>query len=195
MPTTLSQIRAWSTDHLVDAATYWNKTADQWEDVFVQMRNQSYAMAWQGAGGDGLRQRTGADLPTVSAKADQLRQAAGIARNGASEISAAQRRVLYAVEDAQNAGFTVGEDFSVTDTRASTTAAEQAARQAQAQAFAGVNVLALQRMLGHTSAKMTLDTYSGLFDDDLYAVATTLHSRYSRQGVLKTCSQGAHEDE
>ena len=43
---------------------------------------------------------------------------------------------------------------------------------------AGVNVLALQRMLGHTSAAMTLDTYSDLFDDDLDAVATALHARY-----------------
>ncbi len=43
---------------------------------------------------------------------------------------------------------------------------------------AGVNVLALQRMLGHTSAKVTLDTYADLFDDDLDAVATALHSRY-----------------
>ena len=50
---------------------------------------------------------------------------------------------------------------------------------------AGVNVLALQRMLGHTSAKMTLDTYSDLFDDDLDAVAVTLHSRYSRENVAK----------
>ncbi|KAA1250871.1 hypothetical protein F0Q45_07415 [Mycobacterium simiae] len=137
MPATLSQIRAWSTEHLIDAASYWTRTADQWEDVFLQMRNQSYAITWNGAGGDALRERTGADLPIVSAKADQLGQAAAIARNGASDISAAQRRVLYAVEDAQNAGFTVGEDLSVTDTRAITTAAEQAARQAQAQAFAG----------------------------------------------------------
>ena len=45
---------------------------------------------------------------------------------------------------------------------------------------AGVNVLALQRMLGHQSAKVTLDTYADLFDDDLDAVATTLHSKYSR---------------
>jgi integrase len=37
---------------------------------------------------------------------------------------------------------------------------------------AGVNVLALQRMLGHTSAKVTLDTYADLFDDDLDAVAS-----------------------
>jgi integrase len=52
---------------------------------------------------------------------------------------------------------------------------------------AGVNVLALQRMLGHTSAKMTLDTYADLFDDDLDAVAVTLHSRYS--GAATGCVQ------
>ena len=39
---------------------------------------------------------------------------------------------------------------------------------------AGVNVLALSRMLGHTSAKITLDTYADLFDDDLDAVAEAL---------------------
>ncbi|ORV64193.1 hypothetical protein AWC07_15525 [Mycobacterium gastri] len=137
MPASLSQIRAWSTEHLVDAAGYWSRTADQWEDVFLQMRNQSYSIAWEGAGGDALRQRTGADLPVVNSKADQLRQAAGIARDGASDISAAQRRVMFAVEDAQNAGFNVGEDLSVTDTRTSSTPAEKAARQAQAEAFAG----------------------------------------------------------
>jgi integrase len=57
---------------------------------------------------------------------------------------------------------------------------------------AGVNVLALQRMLGHASAKMTLDTYADLFDDDLDAVAVTLHTRYSPESVLKMCSRGAH---
>jgi len=56
---------------------------------------------------------------------------------------------------------------------------------------AGVNVLALQRMLGHASAKMTLDTYADLFDDDLDAVAVTLHSRYSREGVPKMCPRGS----
>lgn len=65
---------------------------------------------------------------------------------------------------------------------------------------AGVNVLALQRMLGHKSAKVTLDTYADLFDDDLDAVAVTLHARYSpditsdrEKSVLKMCSPGAHE--
>lgn len=83
MLATLSQIRAWSTEHLIDAAGYWTETADRWEDVFLQMRNQAHAIAWNGAGGDGLRQRTRADFSTVSGIADQLRRAATIARNGA----------------------------------------------------------------------------------------------------------------
>jgi integrase len=36
---------------------------------------------------------------------------------------------------------------------------------------AGANVKAVQRMLGHASAAMTLDVYSGLFDDDLDGLA------------------------
>lgn len=39
---------------------------------------------------------------------------------------------------------------------------------------AGANVKALQRMLGHESAAITLDTYADLFDDDLEAVAVKL---------------------
>lgn len=62
---------------------------------------------------------------------------------------------------------------------------------------AGVNVLALQRMLGHKSAKITLDTYADLFDDDLDAVADTLHARYSTADncdspkLLVSCGQNA----
>jgi len=41
---------------------------------------------------------------------------------------------------------------------------------------AGANVKAVQRILGHASAAMTLDTYSDLFDDDLDAVADRLHA-------------------
>lgn len=133
---TQSQIRAWSTEHLTNAATYWSQTADQWEDVFLTMRNQSHAIGWLGAGGDGLRQRTGSDLTTVSTKADQLRQAAGVARSGASDISSAKQRVLFAIEDPQNAGFDVGEDLSVSYTDHGGSAAQQAARQAQAEQMA-----------------------------------------------------------
>jgi integrase len=40
---------------------------------------------------------------------------------------------------------------------------------------AGANVKAVQRMLGHASAAMTLDVYADLFDDDLDSVATVLN--------------------
>ncbi|MFM6848444.1 MAG: tyrosine-type recombinase/integrase, partial [Terrabacter sp.] len=39
---------------------------------------------------------------------------------------------------------------------------------------AGANVKAVQQMLGHASAAMTLDVYAGLFGDDLDAVALAL---------------------
>lgn len=39
---------------------------------------------------------------------------------------------------------------------------------------AGANVKAVQRMLGHASASMTLDTYADLFDDDLDRVSDAL---------------------
>ena len=59
---------------------------------------------------------------------------------------------------------------------------------------AGANVKAVQRMLGHASAAMTLDVYSGLFDDDLDAVADRLDAaaraaRGSTATHLSTASQ------
>ncbi|MFF2389127.1 tyrosine-type recombinase/integrase [Agromyces sp. NPDC058104] len=49
---------------------------------------------------------------------------------------------------------------------------------------AGANVKAVQRMLGHASAAMTLDTYSDLFDDDLDSVAARLDEAALRAGVV-----------
>lgn len=44
---------------------------------------------------------------------------------------------------------------------------------------AGANVKALQRMLGHPSAAMTLDVYADLFDDDLDSVAAALDDAWT----------------
>lgn len=43
----------------------------------------------------------------------------------------------------------------------------------------GANVKAVQRMLGHASASMTLDVYSGLFDADLDDVAIRINEAAS----------------
>jgi integrase len=44
---------------------------------------------------------------------------------------------------------------------------------------AGANVKAVQRMLGHAKASMTLDVYADLFDEDLDAVAANLTRRFN----------------
>ncbi len=52
----------------------------------------------------------------------------------------------------------------------------------------GANVKAVQRMLGHASAAMTLDIYAGLFGDDLDGVADALDAL-----VPRTCHIGLRE--
>lgn len=49
----------------------------------------------------------------------------------------------------------------------------------------GANVKAVQRMLGHKSAAMTLDTYADLFDDDLDDVAKRLDERATAADVAQ----------
>ncbi|MCK6065781.1 MULTISPECIES: site-specific integrase [Microbacterium] len=49
----------------------------------------------------------------------------------------------------------------------------------------GANVKTIQRMLGHTSAAMTLDVYSDLFDDDLDNVASALDHAAHRVAPTK----------
>ena len=49
---------------------------------------------------------------------------------------------------------------------------------------------AVQKMLGHASAAMTLDIYTDLFDDDLEAVAVALDRARSRESVGKMWARG-----
>jgi integrase len=53
---------------------------------------------------------------------------------------------------------------------------------------AGANVKAVQRMLGHAKASMTLDVYADLFDDDLEAVADRLDEIARSADFLRTKS-------
>ena len=56
---------------------------------------------------------------------------------------------------------------------------------------AAATVKAVQRMLGHASAAMTLDVYAGLFNDDLDAVADRLDAAaaLARADYLRTESE------
>lgn len=48
---------------------------------------------------------------------------------------------------------------------------------------AGANVKAVQRMLGHAKASVTLDVYADLFEEDLDAVAVSLNAAALRTTV------------
>ncbi len=56
---------------------------------------------------------------------------------------------------------------------------------------AGANVLVVQRMLGHASAAMTLDTYADLFDHDLNAVADVVGKMWENRAHFVPNGTGA----
>lgn len=58
---------------------------------------------------------------------------------------------------------------------------------------AHANVKAVQRMLGHSSAAMTLDVYADLFDDDLDSVAVALNDQAATAVVGKMWARGPGE--
>ena len=114
---TLSQVRTWSTEHLTQAADYWTHTAVMWDDHFTDLAHQISApggTGWEGDAADAAYRRAHTDRVAVMGQAEQLHDAARVARTGAEDISWARDEVLRGVDAAQNAGFVVGEDFSVT---------------------------------------------------------------------------------
>ena len=131
----LSALLAWPTEHLTEAADYWETMGGRCYAVANQVWRDALSIGWQGDAANALRAATNADMMTTSAIADQLQAAANVARSGASDLYAARSRVRYAVEDARAAGFDVKEDLSVTD-RMTGGSAAQRARQARAQTFA-----------------------------------------------------------
>lgn len=54
----------------------------------------------------------------------------------------------------------------------------------------GANVKVVQRMLGHKSAAMTLDTYADLFDDDLDDVAERMNERGAESAAVALATLG-----
>ncbi|CDO87390.1 hypothetical protein [Mycobacterium triplex] len=132
----LSELLAWPTDHLTEAADHWETVGESSYGVVHQVWRDATSVDWQGESADALHVATHADLTTTSAVVDQLQTAASVARSGASDLHAARSRVRYAVEDALTAGFQVHQDLSVTNRRAGGSGAQRAARSVEAQALA-----------------------------------------------------------
>ncbi len=132
----LSQLLAWPTEHLTEAADHWEAVAGHSCGVAHGLWRDGLALDWHGEGAEALRAATHADMLATSAAADQIKASAKVAREGASDLYAARSRVRFAVQDAHTAGFDVDEEGSVIDRSIGGSAVKHAARQAQAQALA-----------------------------------------------------------
>jgi len=135
-----SAIEAWDTEHLQSAAKSWTDTATLWEQSFETVHRGALrpgGTEWTGEGADAAGERTFRDLVTVCGAADHLHSAAGVARRGADRLDYLKRMAVLAIDDAEAAGFTVGENLSLTDTRVFPVGPALQARQAQAEALAG----------------------------------------------------------
>lgn len=119
MPTR-SQVESWSTSHLADAATNWREAATGSESTFDEHRQNITSpggSTWEGDGKDAAIDRVTADCAVVGRQSGVLRQAADLAENGSYDIKAAKAKAEEAIAAAEDDGFSVGEDLTVTDTK------------------------------------------------------------------------------
>lgn len=131
----LTEVRAYTTTHLAEAAEHWNALADHRESIFGDAYDRARSLSWEGEGAEALREHLEWDYRKAKGSADDLREAANIARAGAGDLDYMHRRVLDKLSEADEAGFAVGEDWSVTSTRQPATLDEHLALQAQAAEF------------------------------------------------------------
>lgn len=135
---TLTDVRGWDTAHLTHAAGSWERTAIEWEQAFTDLSRgvgSPGGVSWAGETAESAQQQAHSDQLTVATYADQLQRASDIARRGADRLSSAKSEVLGAVAAAEDSGFTVDDDFSISSTE-SGSEAYLAARQAEAEEHA-----------------------------------------------------------
>jgi hypothetical protein len=110
----LSEIHAWDVTHLQNAARDWTSTAEHWESSFSSIHRATVSpggTVWEGVAAEAAQERAFADLVQVRGLADVLHESAAIARRGVDTLDSAKRSVLDAIEEADSAGYIVGEDL------------------------------------------------------------------------------------
>jgi hypothetical protein len=136
---TLSQVRTLDTAYLREAAEYWTRTGNLWEQAFGEVHERMSTpggATWKGQAAGAAQERSYLDLVKVRGASDRLHGAAAAAVRGDQQLQACKEAVLEAVEDARADGFSVGEDYSVTDRLRGGTSEFRVARLAVAQGHA-----------------------------------------------------------
>src|ERR1700733_5774003 len=105
MPTiTQSQMRAFTGEHLAEAAFHWEAAADKHEGVFGVVHSEAQGLAWQGQNREATVQTIGDDYRTVQQNSDKLRAAAQIARTQASTLLMMAHYVTHFIDQITEGG-------------------------------------------------------------------------------------------
>jgi hypothetical protein len=136
---TLSQVQTLDTAYLRDAAQYWARSGNLWEQALAEVHERMATpggVPWKGRAAVAAQERAYLDLVKVRGASDQLHGAAAIALRGDQQLQACKEAVQEAVRDARADGFDVGEDYSVTDRSRGGSSEFRAARLTAAQGHA-----------------------------------------------------------
>jgi hypothetical protein len=117
---TRSQLEAWDTTYLAEAAARWRQSAAESEALFEWHRQNVHAPGgaeWSGDASEAAGERVSADTVVVRRQGDIQREASEIAENGCRDIRLAVGQMLDAITAAEDDGFQVSEDLKVRDTR------------------------------------------------------------------------------
>ena len=112
-----TSVNDWETRHLVDTGEWLRVQARQSREVFDQIHQNVRGTDWSGDAKDAAVDRAGGDVSVVDRQATAMEEAASIADDGARDIQAAKRDALEAIQEAEDDGFRVAEDLSVSDIR------------------------------------------------------------------------------
>src|SRR3974377_1190517 len=103
----LSQVQTLDTSYLGEAAEYWTRTANLWEQAFTEVDERMSSpgdTAGRGQAAAAAQQRSHLDLVKVRGASDQLHGAAAIALRGGEQLQAFKEGVLEAVGDVRAGG-------------------------------------------------------------------------------------------
>jgi hypothetical protein len=131
---TLSHLRAYNTDHLVEAAAHWNDAAARWDNTYITVTQETRLLDWEGRAREAALERVARDHAVVKANAGALEHAAGIAREASGSLLTAAHAVTHLADEATENGYLVADNYEV-DFPPTANLAEYKTRSVQAQQY------------------------------------------------------------
>lgn len=111
----LSEIQQWKPDDMDELSRHFNELADSRGNTMDAIQRSADNLNWTGAGNDGKTLTIAGHAAVAATHAQILRATAGVAQAGGQALYGQQQLLVTAVQDAEDAGFDVDDDFNVTD--------------------------------------------------------------------------------